>query len=302
MKKLIIATRKSPLALYQAQFVKTQLEKHYPNCRIDLLELTTEGDRTLNVSLTKIGGKGLFVKELEQALLTKRADIAVHSLKDVPMILQTELTLAAYTQREHPGDVLITRTPVTLSNITQLQSIGTSSLRRQAQLLSQHPTLTIRLLRGNIDTRLQKLKDGLYEGIILAKAGVQRLALHAPHCIDLPLEHYLPCAGQGALAIECRRHDTDIVNALRFLNDASTERAVLAERALVRALNGNCKTPIAAYAYLSDELITLRGFVGLPDGSFFVESSLTGTDPETLGQQMALDLIKKGAHSILHST
>lgn len=299
---LRIATRQSPLALQQTLWVKETLQILYPTLTIHLVKLTTEGDRHLEVSLTKIGGKGLFTKALEDALLNHEADIAVHSMKDVPTELPGGLGIGAICTREDPHDVLLSLNEYsTLQALPKAAVIGTSSLRRQSQLLAIRPDLQIKLLRGNIDTRIKKLKEGLYDAIILAAAGLKRLHFTAIQPYALPLESFTPCAGQGAIGIEYRLDDQHTLNKIIPLNHLVTQQCVLAERTLNRYLGGSCQVPIGAHAHIHNGRLILNAAIGKTDGSLILRTEQTGL-PENaveIGALAAEDLISKGAEGIL---
>lgn len=301
-KHLRIATRKSPLAYWQANVVKAQLEKHYSFMQIELFPLFTEGDKHLEISLNKIGGKGLFVKELEKALLNGDADIAVHSMKDVPMDLAKGLALAAICEREDARDVLVSTSGESLKQLPPGACIGSSSLRRQSQLMALRPDLTVQMLRGNVGTRLEKLAAGEYDAIILAAAGLIRLQKIS--CISEYLEasYFLPAPGQGALGVESRSDDSELLSLMTVLNHKPTYDCVMAERALSRQLGGSCQVPIAAYAEcLPNEQLRLRGLVAKPDGSLLVKIEKHGSasEAEKLGTAAAKELLSQGADAIL---
>lgn len=297
MNLLRIATRQSKLALWQADWVKSALLKHYPSLKIEILGLTTEGDRRLDVSLSKIGGKGLFVKELETALLEGKADIAVHSLKDLPTEQPVGLTLAAYCKRQDPRDVLLAK----MAELKEDALIGTSSFRRQLQLKAMMPHCRVKDLRGNIDTRIRKMLEGEYDGIILAAAGVERLGLTKHIVRYFSVDEFTPPAGQGALTIECRSNDNHCLELLKPLNHEDTAVCVTAERAVVKALGGDCKTPIAAYAEPLNNDLCLTALVGLPDGSTILKAKVMGhrADANYLGQLAAKSLLDDGAAAII---
>lgn len=302
---LRIATRKSPLAYWQANTVKKQLQAHYPNLQIELLPLVTEGDKHLENPLTQLGGKGLFVKELEKALLHGHADIAVHSMKDVPMDLQEGLALAAICQREDPRDVLITRSGITLQQLAPALCVGSSSLRRQAQLLALRPDLKVQSLRGNVDSRLEKLVAGKYDAIILAAAGLVRLGKTAWISEYLDTTLFLPAPGQGALGIECRAEDKVMWDYLVCLNHQPSYVCVMTERAFNRQLGGGCQTPVAAYAtYRADHQLCLQGLVANPDGSILLkaEKSAAESAAEELALTLAQELIAQGATALLNAS
>lgn len=299
---LRIATRKSPLAYWQANFIKQQLEQSAPQLRIELLPLVTEGDRRQQIALNKIGGKGLFVKELEKALLSGQADLAVHSMKDVPMHLEPGLFLGAICRRDDPRDVLVASSGMTLNTLPQGACLGSSSLRRQAQIRALRPDIAVKLLRGNVETRLEKWMQGEYDAIVLAAAGLLRLQKTAFIRQYLNIEDFLPAPGQGALGIECREDDTHVRALIEPLNHEPTQRCVTAERALSRTLNGGCQVPIAAYAtYIEDQALQLQGLVATPDGSLQIREQATRSleEAEELGIFVAQRLLAQGAARIL---
>lgn len=305
---LTIATRQSPLALWQANFVKDTLEKLYPTMKVELLEMVTKGDKILDTPLAKIGGKGLFVKELENALYEKRADIAVHSLKDVPMVLPEGLTLGAYLERHAPTDAFVSNRYASLDELPDGAVLGTSSLRRECQIAHTKGNLTIKSLRGNVGTRLSKLDAGEYDAIILATSGLERLGLGERIRHELDDELSLPAVGQGALAIECRADDETILQLLAPLNHLATRLCVIAERAMNKTLEGGCQVPIAGFATIDGDKLSLRGRVGSIDGKTLLKSqnaiTLTHTaddeqNAENLGKQIAQDLLSQGADQIL---
>ena len=299
--RLVIASRESVLAMWQAQHVQARLNELYPRTTVSILGMTTEGDRKLGSSLAKIGGKGLFVKELEEALAERRADIAVHSLKDVPMHLPEGFALGVILARADPRDALVSNKYSSLAALPAGARVGTSSLRRESQLRVKFPHLKIEALRGNVQTRLRKLDDGAYDAIILAAAGLKRLGLDSRIAAVLAAEDMLPAVGQGALAIECRSDRADLMELLQPLHDASTAQCVYAERALSRALAGSCNVPLAGYAESSGAQLRLRGYVGAPDGSRHVSAEIAGTtaDAEALGKALAERLKGLGAADIL---
>lgn len=299
---LRIATRKSRLAYWQANFIKKQLEQNQPTLQIELLPLVTEGDRRQQVALNKIGGKGLFVKELEKALLDGHADLAVHSMKDVPMTLESGLFLGAICRRDDPRDVLVAQPGTQLMTLPQGACLGSSSLRRQAQIKILRPDLSVKLLRGNADTRLTKLQRGEYDAIILAAAGLIRLQKEAFIHEYLRMEDFLPAPGQGALGIECRQDDARVRALIEPLNHVPTQVCVMAERALSRTLNGGCQVPIAGYARcITDTQLTLQGLVATPDGRQQIKYQEIGlvVEPEVLGVRVAQRLLEQGAAQIL---
>ena len=299
--RIVIASRESALAMWQARHVEARLAALYPRAEIRILGLTTEGDRRLDVSLAKIGGKGLFVKELEEALASGRADIAVHSVKDLPMTLAREFALAAISEREDPRDAFVSNRFADFSGMPAGGRIGTSSLRRECQLRARNPALRIEPLRGNVTTRLRKLDEGQYEAVILAAAGLKRLGLENRITRLLTPSESLPAPGQGALGLQCLTRRSDLVELLAALNHAATARCVGAERAFSRALSGSCNVPLGAYAETEGKNIRLRGFIAAPDGSRMVSGELKGAadDPEALGATLAEGLKVQGAADIL---
>lgn len=298
---LVIATRASRLALWQARHVQARLQDLYPGCRVDLLEMTTRGDQILDRTLSKVGGKGLFVKELETALLDGRADLAVHSLKDVPVDLTAPFSLAAILERADPCDALVSNVAGSLDELPPGAVIGTSSLRREAQLRARYPHLAIKPLRGNLDTRLAKLDRGDYAAIVLAAAGLKRLGLAERIRAVLPAGLSLPAAGQGALGIETLADRADLRDWLAPLACGLTTACTLAERAVSRALGGSCQVPLAAHAVLRNGRLHLRALVAEPDGSCILSAETEGApeDAETLGGAVARDLLAQGADAIL---
>ena len=305
---LRIATRKSALALWQAEYVKGKLEELHPGLTVELVTMVSRGDKLLDAPLAKIGGKGLFVKELEHALLEGRADIAVHSMKDVPMSFPQGLGLEVICEREDPRDAFVSNTYASLDELPQGAIVGTSSLRRQCQILEHRPDLTINFLRGNVNTRLAKLDDGQYDAIILAAAGLIRLKFQNRISQFLETDISLPAGGQGAVGIECRTGDEEIIKLIRPLHHEATARCVLAERAMNKTLNGGCQVPIASYAELKGGQLQLRGLVGQPDASTILRTQQAfPTDQyEQAGVQAAEHLLEQGAGEILaalpHST
>jgi len=300
--RIVIATRESRLALWQAEHVRSLLQRLYPAARVELRGMTTRGDQILDRPLAKVGGKGLFVKELETALLDGNADIAVHSMKDVPMQLAAEFALVAIGPREVPLDAFVSGRYANLEDMPPGAVVGTSSLRREAQLHANFPYLAVTSLRGNLDTRLRKLDAGEYDAIILAAAGLTRLGLADRIRAVLPAELSLPAAGQGALGIEALSSRTDVAAWLAPLNDPATAACVRAERAVSRALAGSCEVPLGAYAVMQgDRQLRLRGFVATPDGRRFARAELLGdiADPEALGLMLAAELRAQGAVEIL---
>ncbi|QTO01642.1 hydroxymethylbilane synthase [Aggregatibacter sp. 2125159857] len=302
-KTLKIATRQSPLALWQANYVKDRLQQLYPDLTIELVPMVTKGDVILDSPLAKIGGKGLFVKELENALLNKEADIAVHSMKDVPMQFPEGLGLAVICQREDPRDAFVSHSYRTFAELPQGAVVGTSSLRRQCQLKALRPDLDILSLRGNVGTRLSKLDNGDYDAIILASAGLIRLGLADRIASFIDVEQSLPAAGQGAVGIECRTDDIQVQALLAPLADAETTYCVRAERAMNNHLQGGCQVPIGGYAVLQQGQLYLRALVGDIDGSRIIraEGKSAVENAEVLGVQIAEQLLAQGADKILQA-
>ena len=296
-----IATRKSPLALWQANYVKAELEKNYPGLQVELLPMSTRGDKILDSPLAKVGGKGLFVKELETAMLEGRADIAVHSMKDVPVEFPEGLGLHTICEREDPRDAFVSNRFQQIDELPQGAVVGTSSLRRQCQLRAARPDLVIRDLRGNVNTRLAKLDAGEYDAIILAAAGLKRLEMAHRIAAFIEPEQSLPANGQGAVGIECRLDDHELHALLAPLEHPETRIRVLTERAMNRALQGGCQVPIGAYALVEGEEVWLRGLVGSPDGSRVIRDEIRGplADGEALGHTLAQRLLADGADVIL---
>jgi hydroxymethylbilane synthase len=300
---LIIASRESRLAMWQAEHVRAQLTLLYPNCDIRILGMTTRGDQILDRALSKVGGKGLFVKELEVAMAEGRADLAVHSLKDVPMDLPEGFELAAVLEREDPRDAFVSNDYASLDALPAGAVVGTSSLRRQSLIAARYPQLVIKPLRGNLDTRLGKLDRGDYAAIILAAAGLKRLGLPERIRALLAPEHSLPAAGQGAMAIEIvsGRLDVDMRAVLAPLNHQATARAVTAERKVSKVFGGSCQIPLAAFATVTGDQMALRAMVATPDGKRIATAEASGPAdaPERLGQQVADLLQAQDAHAIL---
>lgn len=296
-----IATRRSPLALWQAEFVRDRLLALDPQLNVELVKIKTRGDKILDVPLAKIGGKALFIKELEVAMLEGEADIAVHSMKDVPRDFPEGLHLAVICEREDPTDAFVSNHYSHIDELPEGAKVGTSSLRRQCQIAELRPDLQIIDLRGNVNTRLQKLDDDHYDAIILAAAGLKRLGFEERISQSLGPEISLPAIGQGAVGIECRRDDERINRLIAPLNDKTTALRVRAERAMNHRLNGGCQVPIAGYAELSHGVILLRGLVGRTDGSEIVRGEIAGQpeNADELGQVLAEDLLSRGADAIL---
>lgn len=299
--KLVIATRESALALWQAEHIKARLMALHPGLEVELLGMTTQGDQILDSPLSRIGGKGLFVKELETAMAEGRADLAVHSLKDVPMDLPEGFELAAIGKREDPRDAYVSKKYAHLADLPPGARVGTSSLRRQVQLRAAWPTLDVDTLRGNVNTRLRKLEEGQYDAILLAAAGLKRLGLEAHIRAILSPEESLPAVGQGALGIEIRSGRPDLAALLAPLNDPETAACVQAERAMSRKLQGGCQAPIGGYAVIRNGKLWLRGFVADLEGIRFYKAEVEGdpADPEAIGLAAAAQLIDQGADTLL---
>ncbi|UZJ43698.1 hydroxymethylbilane synthase [Marinimicrobium sp. C6131] len=298
---LRIATRKSLLALWQAEYVKAELERHHPGLTVELVPLVSRGDKILDVPLAKVGGKGLFVKELEHAITSREADIAVHSMKDVPMEFPEGLGLPVICPREDPRDAFVSNRYNQLSDMPSGTVVGTSSLRRQCQILAARPDLEVKFLRGNVQTRLRKLDDGEYDAIVLATAGLVRLELEERIRSRIAPEESLPAGGQGAVGIECRTEDLRTIELIAPLHHEPTAELVLAERAMNRRLEGGCQVPIACYAIPSDEGLWLRGLVGSPDGTEMLYDEIRGpvAEGEAMGIALAERLLAAGADRIL---
>jgi len=299
--RLIIATRESQLAMWQAEHVQARLRALYPHCTVEVLGMTTRGDRILDRTLSKVGGKGLFVKELEAALHDGRADLAVHSLKDVPVDLAPEFALCAVTERDDPRDALVSQRYGSLAEMPPGAVVGTSSLRREAQIRERHPQLQVKPLRGNLQTRLGKLDRGEYDAIVLAAAGLRRLGLTDRIRMLLAPEDSLPAAGQGALGIEIRADRNDLRAVLAPLTHAPTMAQALAERAVSRRLGGSCQVPLAAYAQTQGDSLRLRALVAMPDGSRIIRAERVGpaAQAEALGLAVAEELLQAGAADLL---
>ncbi len=297
--RLRIGTRKSKLALWQANFVKEKLEEK--GHTVELVLITTTGDKILDAPLAKIGGKGLFVKEIEEALLREEIDLAVHSLKDVPMVLPEGLSLGAITEREFPFDVLISRRGESLEELPKKAIIGTSSLRRQVQIKRKRPDLQIEILRGNVDTRIRKLEEGKYDAIVLAYAGVKRMGLEDK--ITQILEDFIPAVGQGSLAIEIREKDERIKECISFLDHRESRIRAEAERSFLRKLEGGCQVPIGAYAWIEEGKLKIRAFISDLSGKKFIEGYEEGKveEAQEIGKRLADRLLEEGGKEILES-
>ena len=301
LEKLIIGSRGSGLALWQANWIKSQLEELHAGLQVEITIIKTSGDKIQDVPLTKIGGKGLFVKEIEEALLRRDVDIAVHSMKDVPMKLPCELEISVVTERENPFDALISRDNVKLDDLPENAKIGTGSLRRSSQLLKYRPDLEIVPLRGNIDTRIKKLDSEGLDAILLATAGLRRMGWADKIAQVIPAEIILPAMGQGAVGIETRKHDPDVFEAIMALDHEETHLALDAERAFVDVLEGGCQVPIGAYATLDEKTITLSGLVASLDGKTIYQASRQKllAEAKQLGQELGKEILAMGADKIL---
>ena len=301
IEQLRIATRKSPLALWQAEHVRGRLQQLHPGLQVELLTMSTQGDRVLDSPLAKIGGKGLFVKELEQGMLAGQADIAVHSMKDVPAELPAGLEIGAILAREDPRDAFVSNRFNALAELPLGARVGTSSLRRQCQLRAARPDLQILDLRGNVNTRLAKLDGGDYDAIVLASAGLKRLAMAERITRALEPEDMLPAIAQGVIGIECRSDDAAVKALIEPLNHAETGLRTQAERAMNAALAGGCQAPVAGFSTITGDSIALRGLVGWPNGSAIIRGEISGlaTQAAALGEQLAQELLQRGARPIL---
>lgn len=300
-KKLVIATRESRLALWQAEFVQARLSALYPDTQVELLKMTTRGDQILDKTLSKVGGKGLFVKELETALLDGRADLAVHSLKDVPVDLQSPFQLACVMEREDPRDAFVSNLYSHLADLPAGAVVGTSSLRREAQIRERYPHLEVKPLRGNLDTRLRKLDEGQYAAIILAAAGLKRLGLQERIKAYIDTQDSLPAAGQGALGIEILESRTEVFELLQALSDDKTTACVTAERAVSYALGGSCQVPLAAHATLVGDTLNIQALVASTDGTQILRACTQGDvkDAKILGLQVAQQLKDNGGQALV---
>ncbi len=297
--RIVIATRESQLALWQAEFIQSELMKATPGAEVTLLGMTTQGDRWLSSPLSQVGGKGLFIKELEEAMLDGRADIAVHSMKDVPAILPEGFVLPLISYRADVRDALVSPSGAGLEDLKEGAVVGSSSLRRQAMLLAVRPDLQMRPVRGNVNTRLAKLDAGEYDALVLAAAGLERLGLGNRITEKLPESLSLPAAGQGALGVECRADAAELIALLADLQDDSVASCVLAERAVSAGIGADCSAPLGAHAVRTEDGISLQARLGAPDGSRMLEAAGTGEDPLALGQAVAADLNAQGAPELL---
>lgn len=302
IKKIRIATRESPLALWQAEHVKARLMQNDPGLEVELVTMQTQGDKLLDTPLSMVGGKGLFTKELEQALYDHKADIAVHSVKDVTIDMPDGLLLSVFLKRENPHDIFISSKYKSINELPNGAVVGTSSLRRQCQLKAWRGDLNIKDLRGNIGTRLRKLDDRKYDAIILAAAGVIRLGLEDRISEIISMDIILPAIGQGAIGLQVRGGDHDVLEKIRSLNDDTTQQQVETERIVSRRLFGGCQLPIAAHAEIDQDCITVRGMVGRVDGSEIIQDTVGGSlqERDALGLQLAESLLEKGADKILN--
>lgn len=303
-KKIVIGTRSSKLALWQAEYVADRLRKQYEGLEVELMHIVTKGDKILDVPLAKIGGKGLFTKELEVAMLEKRVDLAVHSLKDMPTVLPTGLSLTTITKRLDCGDALVSPKYKTLENLPQGAKVGTSSLRRKAQLLKARPDLDIHSLRGNVNTRLRKLEEENFDAIVLAVAGLKRLGFGDKITQIIPREICLPAVGQGALAIETREDDEEIKQMLEFLHDDKTADATKAERSFLARVEGGCQVPVGVYAQVEDDdNLSVEAVIGSIDGKCIVRDKIIGSraNAKTLGKDLAEKLLANGGLKIMQS-
>ena len=299
MRKIIVGSRQSALALTQTNWVIEKLKSFGLPFEFEVKKIVTKGDKILDVTLSKVGGKGLFVKEIEQALLDGEIDMAVHSMKDMPAELPEGLLIGCVPKRVDVRDVLISEEGKTLAELPEGSIVGTSSLRRAAQLKAQRPDLAIKPIRGNIDTRIRKLKEEDFSAIILAAAGLERMQWKGEITEFLPVEYSLPAVGQGALGIECRGADAEVRDLLARLHDEATGQAVEAERAFLRTIEGSCQVPVAAYAAVENDTITLTGLVADPDGTTVLKETISGRDAEEMGRMLAIRLKEQGAAEIL---
>ncbi|GAB6932936.1 hydroxymethylbilane synthase [Calditerricola satsumensis] len=299
MRRIVVGTRRSALAMTQTQWVIERLKALGTGHAFAVQPIVTKGDRILDVTLSKIGGKGLFVKEIEQALLDREADLAVHSLKDLPAELPDGLVIAAVPPREDPRDALISRDGRRFEQLPAGAVVGTSSLRRAAQLLAWRPDVRVVPLRGNVDTRLKRLEAGDFDAIVLAAAGLARMGWLNRVTEFLPPERVIPAVGQGALAVECRADDDEVLALVARLNDRDTERAVRAERAFLHRLNGGCQVPLGAHAVVEGDRVRLTGFVGAPDGSRLIVETADGTEAEEVGVAAAERILARGGDALL---
>ena len=304
MQKLIkIGTRGSLLALTQSNWIKGLIEARYPGATVELVKIVTKGDKIVDVPLAMVGGKGLFVKEIEEALLAREVDIAVHSMKDVPAELPAELHIGIITKRENPHDAFISKKHANLAELPAGARVGTSSLRRKAQIAALRPDLVIEDLRGNLDTRLRKLDEGMYDAIILAAAGLNRLKLSDRATCHFAAEEMLPAVAQGAVGIELRKADSDLLAGLSFMADYATDVCVQAERSYLHRLEGGCQVPLAGFATLTGNELTMTGLIASVDGSRIIRKVMTGKpeDAAAIGRTLAEELLAMGGREILEA-
>ena len=300
MRKIIVGSRRSKLALTQTKWVIQQLKRLNPSYEFEIKEIVTKGDKILDVTLSKVGGKGLFVKEIEQAMLNKEIDMAVHSMKDMPAYLPEGLTIGCIPEREDHRDVLISKDGLTLDQLPAGAKIGTSSLRRGAQILAHRPDVKIQWIRGNIDTRLKKLETDDYDAIVLAAAGLSRMGWTKDVVTQfLDPDICLPAVGQGALAVECRKDDEELLSLLQGLNSTDTAQSVAAERAFLQKMDGGCQVPIAGYAHVKGEEVALTALVASPDGKTVYKEMAAGGNPEQVGEEVARRMIRMGAKQLI---
>lgn len=300
MRKIIVGSRRSKLALTQTKWVIQQLKRLNPSYEFEIKEIVTKGDKILDVTLSKVGGKGLFVKEIEQAMLNKEIDMAVHSMKDMPAYLPEGLTIGCIPEREDHRDVLISKDGLTLDQLPAGAKIGTSSLRRGAQILAHRPDVKIQWIRGNIDTRLKKLETDDYDAIVLAAAGLSRMGWTKDVVTQfLDPDICLPAVGQGALAVECRKDDEELLSLLQGLNSIDTAQSVAAERAFLQKMDGGCQVPIAGYAHVKGEEVVLTALVASPDGKTVYKEMAVGRNPEQVGEEVARRMIRMGAKQLI---
>lgn len=300
MRKIIVGSRRSKLALTQTKWVIQQLKRLNPSYEFEIKEIVTKGDKILDVTLSKVGGKGLFVKEIEQAMLNKEIDMAVHSMKDMPAYLPEGLTIGCIPEREDHRDVLISKDGLTMDQLPAGAKIGTSSLRRGAQILAHRPDVKIQWIRGNIDTRLKKLETDDYDAIVLAAAGLSRMGWTKDVVTQfLDPDICLPAVGQGALAVECRKDDEELLSLLQGLNSTDTAQSVAAERAFLQKMDGGCQVPIAGYAHVKGEEVVLTALVASPDGKTVYKEMVVGRNPEQLGEEVARRMIRMGAKQLI---
>ncbi|MCK0473550.1 hydroxymethylbilane synthase [Halalkalibacter sp. APA_J-10(15)] len=300
MRKIVIGSRKSNLALTQTNWVIERLKALNVPFDFEVKKIVTKGDRILDVTLSKVGGKGLFVKEIEQALIDGEIDLAVHSMKDVPSVLQDSFTLASITEREDPRDAFISNNHIKLADLCAGAIVGTSSLRRSAQILAERPDLRVKWIRGNVETRLRKLREESFDAIVLAAAGIKRLDFPESLVTEfLEPSVCVPAVGQGALGLECRSDDQELIDLLQRIQDDETAKAVTAERTFLHRMEGGCQVPIAGYATVSNNDVTLTALVGSPDGRILLKETVSGSDPVAVGMTASEKLLDQGAKDIL---